>query len=1024
VQTRVVVALTAFLSLIASAAILAAVRVVQHATAPQFERAPVRVDLAAARDRPRNVVFALHASTLSHDRATVSARTHATGLLLATTHDGTPVGEAIVPRDPLLKRSPVTVNYETTAASLVLETPALITSSPLLATLITSECRRSGQVAALAAVLRSESAARSDYLTFPDRRLRRALRAAVADVSRRVAADLAPGQSVTASAAPAPPAIEPLPNNIVLRDTTGTTACSTHAVTDALCLSHTYPLGSSSNPQLSAADWSAGWQMLFLSSQLHPSRSQIGLPFALLPPVVNAPPTIASLITTAVSTGVYNAPKACYRVKAQLIGHEDCSDRSVTQRISRAILEQLTLAGHSDNVRMPLTPLLEHEPISAVGFGRMPGPGASRTESLAWGGSLVLSSVTQLIVPAIQLILDVPRNLKMQREPTGRDERGRGPATLARRLFHSRLREFRALKKEVEGLRREVGDLSVKVTPRAREELHLRAQLDVRTARSDVSAARDAFNSAQDKYLTAKNDLRRADAAGKATPQQRRHTSDLLRQRTKKAKRLKAAQDRLGAAENELELLDPTHPSTSARMAALGKARGDVAAAQKDLAAANAALAKADTNLSAAQARGATGRTLGGYRAARTRAANNVKAAQKRLDSLEAARAYATNADQLIKAQANLQQKQGQLDREYNEMRSEAVKSGLEPIATDVNSLTAVLAAAVLQIAHDDHTQIACAYEAMRADDSNRAATCLQPVMQDLALYSPAIVSLATDRLKQFAIGAPVGLLVYAIPGIDVIDFTSNLFGFAQNSENMIRTASIPDRHDFPTIAANFPHGDREGHVAKLVLAAIPHDYLTHPKLLAAAVAAQHVTGRHAVFAMRTTTVCPDTVIVPDTDAEGRVVGILNYSNWTDLHLAAGFGDIARTVSLDGAVDFAAVRSAMPLGAGAASFGDAPAQDARLHVEDEGSELENRTFDGHVTKQIPDTDRPLVVFVRPDAGPDLTADRGAGGLVFATTGRNAGELVGLVGAEHDGQLVVLTGAGVAEVTAEACSEEG
>src|SRR5450755_3253397 len=108
--------LTVLASVGASALIVAGVRVVQRLTGSSFQTVPVVVYLPRARDHPTRVVFALHATQLLAGRGQVRARTRGTGLLIATGSDGIAVGEAIVPRDRLLRPTTATVDFQTTAA--------------------------------------------------------------------------------------------------------------------------------------------------------------------------------------------------------------------------------------------------------------------------------------------------------------------------------------------------------------------------------------------------------------------------------------------------------------------------------------------------------------------------------------------------------------------------------------------------------------------------------------------------------------------------------------------------------------------------------------------------------------------------------------------------------------------------------------------------------------------------------------------------------------------------------------------
>jgi hypothetical protein len=977
-RTRTLIALTVLGSVLASAAIVAGVRLVQHLTSSDYVQTPVRVDLPGARARPVAAVLGLHASMLSGGRTNVSARKHATGLMAVMSTDGSVVGEAMVPKDPLLKDTPVRVSYESTAVSLVQQTPALITSSPLLSALIESEAHRSPAVARLAGVLSSEAAARSDYLTHPDAELRSSLTTAERDVVVRVRGVFGGSASRSASApttatdvALRPPQARltnppgqvfsaPLPDQIVLPDISGQTACSTHSVTTALCLDNTYPLWKQ-YPELNGTDWSAGWQMLYLSSQLTPGQGGTQLPFALLPPVVNAPPTLVGVFSTIADFGIRTTSDVealCLAVKSELVQNSICGLPSTAKQLADALLSQLTLGGTSNAVHVPLAQCpdvhgqlacsqrLELDPLSAVGAGISPGSRASLTELNSWKASMVMSLASELVIPAIQLVLDA------------RSLHDDFTAHANEKLHDSAHEEAQHTESQITKLEQKVSQLSKERDTSRVNVDHLEG--DVKTARTSLDSAQTAVESAH-----ADVDSARASA--------------------------EAAQAKVSNQEKKLQAAQPA--SRGGLTAALNRYRREQATAQSHLDQAHSALTSAEQHLATAE--------------------DTLSAAERRLGVARAIED--TNPKRTEEAERQLAGAREKL-RGLERKAEEADRHG--KIAT-TDSLMASIFAEYLAVANTDGRYLDCAYNALTAGDDGKAAHCLGPVEDQLQRDAGFLVPLAVQSGLQFGVGLTVSTALYefCLP-CHVIDFASNALGFIQDAVDLGETLTIPDRHDFPAIDTNYRRGSTLAELPKLFLGAIPAEALARGVAgVASNALLSRITGQRGPFVTSITTVCPDTVIVPDAYINGRLVGILNVSNILQAHLAGGFGAIKETSSLGGAVPFAVVQSLTPLGAGGASFADPAAEGAPVHVTDEGAGLDYRSFDGRVSKQIPDSGDPLVEYITPSRGTKLSDSRGVGGFVFSTTGRDAGQLVGLAEDENNGQLVMLTGPGVADITA-------
>jgi hypothetical protein len=693
-------------------------------------------------------------------------------------------------------------------------------------------------------------------------------------------------------------------------------------VTAALCLDNTFPL-SLPNPLLNATDWSGGWQLLFRSSQLAPASGGLQIPFALLPPIVNAPPTIAGLLTTVLSAGVNDLASAtiCRKLKSAFVNAALCSQPTGLSQLMHQLLSELTLAGSSQAVQIPLVDpslsppqrkQLETSPISAVGLGNPLGLNGSLTERAAYGASFVMSIATQLVLPAIQLIGDDDQNEEENHDVAQPTE--------------ERPAETAAQAKEAETERSSIEDQisSLEHSLPSSDEIS-KAQTEADRA---ITVARGKPGDTDPSFWAGKRD---------------------------------AEQAKVTAAEQNVTTVE-------AQVAA-------GTASQKDLQHAKARLA--------------------GYRGWVTRY-ENARAATQKLTDLNDTR------DEIQQKVARAKSKLA------NQPSSIRTTGGL--IAQAFSKLLEI----ALEYPHD----IAQAYAAIKSGNPSAVYRYVKPIenrlLQDAAILAP----LAVNDAIQYGEGALVGTALKLCPPCTVFDTVSNLFGYAQNVVDLAETLTIPPRHDYPAIKTNYRRGSTPGQLAKLYLGAIPAQALAGGVVgVAANALLGKLTGQAGPFVTNITTVCPDTVIVPDAYVSGRVVGILNISNLADLHLAAGFGSIKHTASLGGkAVSFAVVQSLTPLGAGGASFADPPAQGSTVHVSSEGEGLDYRDFNGRVVSQISSGGQPVVEFVAPDRGTRLASSRPVGGFVYSTTGRSAGQLVGLAEDENGGQLVVLTGPGVADVT--------
>lgn len=886
--------LVVVVSLASSLMVTAGVRVVQHLSTPKlYAPVPVSVDLPQAAGHPSTLLFGMHGGPLSGGAGAVLARRDATGLVSALTPSGALVGQAIIPADQLLRPRTAHVTYASTATALLMQTPALATNSPILATLIENEAATSPATQRLARLLAQEARSDANYLSAPSPSLAPAMAAATADVSARLRQVLSPPGTIARPAAlaavnpriatAASPVVHPSvprvalssvtatsptnpsalsagtpPDRLVLYDTTGASACASHSISDALCVQST-DLQLRAPPVLAMANWTGGWQLAFADAPTLATTADFRLPFAALPPVVNAPPTISGLVFTAISAGshVLITDTACRLMHAQLTG--DCNNNNFLQQLGRELLGQLTLAAQGTQLVMSLDQQLEHTSIGVVGPGTQASLGGSRIESAAWASDWLLTVVTQFIVPAEGLLLDLVPLGGKSGDDAAVDTEAETETTGQARGQTKQQTEEQVVKSEEDSQ-------SVQRLP----------STDSKVPAGKVNEAATAFQAAR------------------------------------------AAEDQLAAAQQRLDAGAPS-------------SRGGLAVTRNyQRTKANAAWATAQTK--------SKGTTVGA--------------------SLE----------------------------------EDAAGTFFE-LATAYSD---AIIAAVQEFAHGQTQQ--------------GFLTLLPLIDVTVEHFGKELLELAFHNLPltllRFTEGAAAGSLLALIPGVNMLllgvrifDTSSTAFGLVQDLQNIARTAELRSVHTFPPIFDNYRQGTRN----------VPAMFLGAANLGDLANAVQHKPS--GLMLIRTSTVCPNTVIVPLAPLQGRHVGILNASDAVDLHFAAGFGGVAATASLAQAVDFAAVHSSTPLGAGGVAFADPPATSQPVTVTDEGNGG-TRSFTGIMQDEI--TSGGQVIAFTVSAPPSVglsSTPRYVGGFVMAAI-HGQRQLVGLAEVEQTGLLVALAGPGV------------
>lgn len=905
------IAVLAATSVVSAGIIVVGIREVRIATDHTYRETTVSISLPGALAAPRQVTIGLHASRVAGARAKVRLRTGAAGIVTVTNTRGAPAGLTLVADDAVLKREPVRVDYATTAATLALESPLLLTASPLLSSLERTEARNSPAVASLAALLALEATADPAFLSDPSAEVITATRAAADDVSLRVRAALGgspggPRSDIAPSGGPTPPSPSdpsgaaspdqsagqggpPVPQfsaprearTIVLEDTNRVSACATHAVAEALCLRHSDP-STAPKAALSATNWTGGWQALFLDYQ----PGQFSFPVSIMPPVHNAPPTILGLVQTLVGASIDQVIQAfCHADASQLTVACKKKDETPPESLKRRLLDQLTFfdPGTDREDTIALDDQLRQGHLTAIGVGVAPAIVDLPTEVVE-DTALLLTLIGQVAVPLIELILDT-RALHKEIKANGS----------AFRHFRGPLERSPALLKAQRGVDR----LGRQVAAARRAPLPPKPSVMVYLERDRLQAAAKAakrkYGNASNEFYTAQHNLKQY----KAT-----YITPLLDARAAAKANLTALEGRLTTAQTSL------------------------ADQQRKVAEADAG-AKLDERERAWVA-------LVGYVAGVLPVFANAQ------------RAFASGHS------------------------ADGWKQLLQLLPDAFNTLLPTV----------------------------------------IRLLFPGL--LTTEGLAALVQGQAIGLLLSALPGVDIvyglariIDLLLSGIGVAQNLVDFAHTITlVPYRHDFPLIATNLPHGSRQ--VPGLRVFAADFGKVTQ------------IFSNH--FLAVTTTVCENTVIVPQSAVANRRALIANFSDFKDLHFAAGGGQTQHTVTLQG-IDFALLHSALPLGGGSASFADPPPKGSIVRVTSEGSGLKTAAFTGTVTEVVYDQNKsPLAMQVEPLSHTLSATPKPVGGLVYLDSGPAAGELVGLAQVEYNGKLAVLAGGGVESLTTGYCNE--
>ena len=191
---------------------------------------------------PTAVVVGTRVVDLQELRAKTANRRGAAGIVSAIDREGRVVGQAVVADDVVLRPAPrVRIDSSTTAESLVLQSPQLVTDSPILVALTLSATRRAPGFAALVAEVERGGAASADHLVRPSAQLKERVVAVAGETARTLQAAVAryveaPGGPVKpefAQPAAKPKGAGTASEELFLPDKTGKSSCADHWCTPA-----------------------------------------------------------------------------------------------------------------------------------------------------------------------------------------------------------------------------------------------------------------------------------------------------------------------------------------------------------------------------------------------------------------------------------------------------------------------------------------------------------------------------------------------------------------------------------------------------------------------------------------------------------------------------------------------------------------------------------------------------------------------------------------------------------------------
>jgi len=219
-----------------------------------------------------------------------------------------------------------------------------------------------------------------------------------------------------------------LTNAVPLLDQNGQSACQSHAIVDALCLAAPLPaLGQ----YLDLTNWTESWQLVYRTADLETPGGVVS-PISLLPPAVNAPPTIGGTVALSVQTLTTKAldGNICQQSAGvpnpstnNWIPPAVCSEGTLGA-LGSALLSELTLTAQSNTVQDYVDPALYRSPLTVVGsagFDSNVPPASSavmaQQEYIASAVCEDLTVLTEIVVPVIGLLVDQVFKEKGEGEP-------------------------------------------------------------------------------------------------------------------------------------------------------------------------------------------------------------------------------------------------------------------------------------------------------------------------------------------------------------------------------------------------------------------------------------------------------------------------------------------------------------------------------------------------------------------------------------------------------------------------------